>query len=127
MTINDIILDTPEWADSSDSHTSHPGPGISSSLGEVENHVLNQWTSENIIVLKGWALIQQLVVLPGGSTAIKGLPISLQCGLVLGIIVLALRILHCTGQVIVVEVVLLHESLPILVCIQPGTVPKSLS
>mmetsp|Transcript_27328 Transcript_27328/g.33337 ORF Transcript_27328/g.33337 Transcript_27328/m.33337 type:complete len:243 (+) Transcript_27328:393-1121(+) len=95
------------------------GPGISTGLGEVKNHVLNQRTSENIVVLKGWPLIQQLVVLSSGSTAIKGFPIPLQGGLILGIIILTLRILHGGSQMVVVEVVLLHEGLPILVCIQP--------
>mmetsp|Transcript_1249 Transcript_1249/g.1452 ORF Transcript_1249/g.1452 Transcript_1249/m.1452 type:complete len:240 (+) Transcript_1249:1-720(+) len=100
-------------------HSLWEGPGISSSLGEVEDHVLNQRTSEDIVELKGWALVQQLVVLPGGSTTIKGFPIPLQCCLVLGIIVLALRVLNSTRQMTVVEVMLLHKGLPILICIQP--------
>mmetsp|Transcript_27936 Transcript_27936/g.52376 ORF Transcript_27936/g.52376 Transcript_27936/m.52376 type:complete len:251 (-) Transcript_27936:518-1270(-) len=95
------------------------GPGVTACFREVENHVLDQRAAEDVVVLEGRALVQQLVVLAGSAAAIEGLPVALQVRLLLGVVVLAFRILHGTGQMVVVEVVLLDESLPVLVCIEP--------
>mmetsp|Transcript_49098 Transcript_49098/g.107244 ORF Transcript_49098/g.107244 Transcript_49098/m.107244 type:complete len:236 (-) Transcript_49098:217-924(-) len=94
-------------------------PGIATSLCEVEDHVLNERSTEDIVVFKRRPLVQELVVLACRATAIEGLPLLGDLRLLLGIVLLALRILDCAAEVIVVEVVLLHKSLPVLIGIKP--------
>mmetsp|Transcript_118616 Transcript_118616/g.330920 ORF Transcript_118616/g.330920 Transcript_118616/m.330920 type:complete len:243 (+) Transcript_118616:713-1441(+) len=94
-------------------------PGIAARLGEEEDHVLHKRPAEDIVVLEGRPLVEQLVVLARGAAAVELLPLHLQLGLLLRIVLLALRILDCTAEMVVVKVVLLDKRLPILVGIQP--------
>mmetsp|Transcript_94730 Transcript_94730/g.277085 ORF Transcript_94730/g.277085 Transcript_94730/m.277085 type:complete len:289 (-) Transcript_94730:73-939(-) len=93
--------------------------GIATSLGEVEDHVLDQRPTEEVVVLERGPLVEELVILARGASAVKLLPLQLELSLLLRIILLALRILNCAAKVIVVEVVLLHKCLPVLVSVQP--------
>mmetsp|Transcript_87381 Transcript_87381/g.157410 ORF Transcript_87381/g.157410 Transcript_87381/m.157410 type:complete len:234 (+) Transcript_87381:508-1209(+) len=100
-------------------HDFREHPGITTGLGEVEDHVLDERSAEHVIVLVRRTLVEELVVLACRATAVKAIPLVLQSCLQLGVVVLALRVFDGRGQVVVVEVVLLHESLPVLVRIQP--------
>mmetsp|Transcript_69135 Transcript_69135/g.164741 ORF Transcript_69135/g.164741 Transcript_69135/m.164741 type:complete len:215 (-) Transcript_69135:605-1249(-) len=77
-------------------HHLRESPGIAPGLCEVENHVLDEGTPEDVVVLERWPLVQQLVVLARRSTAVEGLPSLLEVSLRLGIVVLALGIFDGT-------------------------------
>mmetsp|Transcript_76451 Transcript_76451/g.248026 ORF Transcript_76451/g.248026 Transcript_76451/m.248026 type:complete len:444 (-) Transcript_76451:1435-2766(-) len=93
--------------------------GVAAGLREVEDHVLDERAAVDVVVLVGRPLVQQLVVLARGAAAVEGRPALDQLRLLLGVVLLALGILDGTGDVVVVEVVLLDECLPVLVGVQP--------
>mmetsp|Transcript_6637 Transcript_6637/g.15124 ORF Transcript_6637/g.15124 Transcript_6637/m.15124 type:complete len:376 (-) Transcript_6637:30-1157(-) len=100
-------------------HVLREHAGVTTCLGQVEHHVLHKRAAVEIIVLKGWPLVQQLVVLARRAAAVECLPLLLELCLLLCIVLLALRVFNCAAQVIVVEVVFLDEGLPVLVGVQP--------
>mmetsp|Transcript_53268 Transcript_53268/g.142557 ORF Transcript_53268/g.142557 Transcript_53268/m.142557 type:complete len:239 (-) Transcript_53268:420-1136(-) len=94
-------------------------PGVATCLGQIENHVLHQGTSEHIIVFERWSLPQVLVVLPRRAATIECLPLFDEIGLVLCVVLLAFGVFHSTADMIVIELMLLHESLPVLIRVEP--------
>mmetsp|Transcript_44067 Transcript_44067/g.125701 ORF Transcript_44067/g.125701 Transcript_44067/m.125701 type:complete len:235 (-) Transcript_44067:261-965(-) len=102
-----------------DGHVLREHPGVAASLGQVENHVLDQRAAENVVVLERRPLVEKLVVLTCGAAAVELLPFQLELRLLLGVVLLALGILNRAAEVVVVVVVLLDKGLPVLVGIQP--------
>mmetsp|Transcript_45886 Transcript_45886/g.121715 ORF Transcript_45886/g.121715 Transcript_45886/m.121715 type:complete len:440 (+) Transcript_45886:396-1715(+) len=102
-----------------DWHVFWEHPSIPTSFREIKNHVLNERPTENIVVLEGGPLVQQLVILARGASAIECLPALLEICFLLCVVLLALRVLHGTSEVVMVVVVFLHKRLPILVGIEP--------
>mmetsp|Transcript_3151 Transcript_3151/g.7084 ORF Transcript_3151/g.7084 Transcript_3151/m.7084 type:complete len:268 (-) Transcript_3151:164-967(-) len=93
--------------------------GVSTSLGQIVDHVFDEWPAVQVIVLVAGSVLQQLVGKPRDVLAVKLLPTLAHAKLNLCVVLLALRVLSDAAQVVVVVVVLLYESLPVLVRVQP--------
>mmetsp|Transcript_130978 Transcript_130978/g.231479 ORF Transcript_130978/g.231479 Transcript_130978/m.231479 type:complete len:252 (+) Transcript_130978:864-1619(+) len=100
-------------------HVRREEASIAPGLCEIVNHVLHKRAAQIVIVFRRGLLVQKLVVQTSAALSIEDAPLLHQLGLRLGVVLLALWILHGAVYVVVVELVLFNKGLPVLVAIQP--------